>query len=86
MLKDFSAMSDIVIQDERPEDAAAIGRITAAAFAGTAYGHNGEAGIVEALRADGALTVSPSCTATSETVRAPSARSASTMPASPLWP
>ena len=56
MRKGFSAMPDVVIRAERPEDAAAIGRITAEAFAGTSYGHNGEAGIVEALRADGALT------------------------------
>jgi putative acetyltransferase len=51
-------MSDVLIRTERPADAAAIGRLTAAAFASTSYGHNGEAGIVEALRADGALTVS----------------------------
>jgi predicted N-acetyltransferase YhbS len=51
-------MPDVVIRAEQPSDVAAIGRITAAAFAGTSYGHNGEAGIVEALRAAGALTVS----------------------------
>lgn len=32
--------------------------MTAAAFAGSPYGHNGEASIVEALRAEGVLTVS----------------------------
>jgi predicted N-acetyltransferase YhbS len=51
-------MPEVVIRDEQPADADAIGRITVAAFAGAAYGHHGEAGIVEALRADGALTVS----------------------------
>jgi predicted N-acetyltransferase YhbS len=51
-------MPQVVIRAEQPADAGAIGRITAAAFAGTSYGHNGEAGIVEALRTDGALTVS----------------------------
>jgi predicted N-acetyltransferase YhbS len=51
-------MSEVVIRPEQFADADAIGRLTAAAFAGTPYGHNGEAGIVEALRADGALTVS----------------------------
>jgi predicted N-acetyltransferase YhbS len=51
-------MSEVVIRPEQPSDEAAIGRLTAAAFAGTPYGHNGEAGIVEALRTDGALAVS----------------------------
>lgn len=51
-------MADVVIRDERSTDAAAISGITAEAFAGTPHGHNGEAGIVEALRADGALAVS----------------------------
>ena len=47
-----------MIRNEQPADAAAIAEVTAAAFAGTSWGHNGEAGIVEALRAGGALTVS----------------------------
>jgi predicted N-acetyltransferase YhbS len=51
-------MPELIIRAEQPSDFAAIARITAAAFADTSYGHNGEAGIVEALRADGALTVS----------------------------
>jgi putative acetyltransferase len=46
------------IRRERDVDAAAIRAVTAAAFAASSYGHNGEADIVEALRADGALTVS----------------------------
>ena len=48
----------MLIRPERPSDAAAIRAVTVAAFAASSYGHNGEAGIVEALRADGALTVS----------------------------
>lgn len=51
-------MSDVLIRAEQSADADAISRLTAAAFAGASYGHNGEAVIVEALRADGALTVS----------------------------
>ena len=51
-------MSDVLIRAEQPADAAAISQVTAAAFAGARDGHNREAGIVEALRADGALTVS----------------------------
>ena len=51
-------MSEILIRNERPEDIAAIRSLAATAFAGTPWGHNGEAGIVEALRAEGALTVS----------------------------
>lgn len=46
------------IRPERPEDHAAIRAVTVAAFSGSSYGHNGEADIVEALRAEGALTVS----------------------------
>jgi predicted N-acetyltransferase YhbS len=46
------------IRPERPEDHAAIRAVTIAAFEGSAYGHNGEADIVDALRAAGALTVS----------------------------
>lgn len=48
----------MLIRPERPSDAAAIRAVTVAAFAASAYGHNGEAGIVEALRADGALAIS----------------------------
>ncbi|MGF6427484.1 hypothetical protein [Bradyrhizobium sp. Pha-3] len=39
------------IRDERPEDAAAISRITAAAFAKAPHSSGTEARIVEALRA-----------------------------------
>ncbi|MBR0897116.1 N-acetyltransferase [Bradyrhizobium tropiciagri] len=46
------------IRDERPEDIAAIGEITAAAFAGAPYSSGTEARIVEALRHAGALTLS----------------------------
>ena len=46
------------IRSERPEDHAAIRAVTVAAFERSSYGHNGEADIVEALRADAALTVS----------------------------
>jgi predicted N-acetyltransferase YhbS len=46
------------IRRELDQDAAAIRAVTAAAFAASSYGHNGEAGIVDALRADGALSVS----------------------------
>lgn len=46
------------IRPERPADRAAIRAVTAAAFESSPYGHNGEADIVEALRAAGALTVS----------------------------
>ena len=56
------------IRLERPEDHAAIRAVTAAAFGGSSYGHNGEADIVEALRADGALTVSLAAEAEGEIV------------------
>ncbi|MCA1399716.1 N-acetyltransferase [Bradyrhizobium sp. BRP56] len=46
------------IRDERPEDAAAISRITAAAFANAPHSSGTEARIVEALRAADALTIS----------------------------
>ncbi|MBR1159278.1 GNAT family N-acetyltransferase [Bradyrhizobium elkanii] len=46
------------IRDERPEDAAAISAITAAAFAKATHSSGTEASIVEALRAAGALTIS----------------------------
>lgn len=46
------------IRPERLSDHVAIRAVTAAAFASSAYGHNGEAGIVDALRAAGALAVS----------------------------
>lgn len=46
------------IRDERDEDAAAIGEITAAAFAKAPHSCGTEARIVEALRRAGALTVS----------------------------
>lgn len=48
----------MLIRPERPSDAAAIRGVTGAAFAGSSYGHNGEAGIVDALRADDALAAS----------------------------
>ncbi|MGY3695947.1 putative acetyltransferase [Bradyrhizobium sp. USDA 3240] len=46
------------IRDERDEDAAAVSRITAAAFATAPHSSGTEARIVEALRQAGALTVS----------------------------
>ncbi|MGY2809235.1 GNAT family N-acetyltransferase [Bradyrhizobium sp. USDA 4506] len=46
------------IKDERPEDAAAISRITAAAFATAPHSSGTEARIVEALRQADALTIS----------------------------
>ncbi|MGX1347500.1 putative acetyltransferase [Bradyrhizobium elkanii] len=46
------------IRDERDEDAVAISRITAAAFAEAPHSSGTEARIVEALRAAGALTLS----------------------------
>lgn len=46
------------IRLERSEDAAAIRRVTRAAFEGVAYSDQTEAAIIEALRADGALTLS----------------------------
>ena len=47
------------IRDEHPEDAAAIGELTAAAFADAPHASGTEARIVEALRQAGALTLSP---------------------------
>ncbi|WP_420966786.1 GNAT family N-acetyltransferase [Bradyrhizobium sp. B120] len=46
------------IRDERDEDAAAISRITAAAFASAPHSSGTEARIVEALRQAGALAIS----------------------------
>ncbi|MGF6306121.1 putative acetyltransferase [Bradyrhizobium sp. i1.8.4] len=46
------------IRDERPQDAAAISRITTAAFDKALHSSGTEARIVEALRQAGALTVS----------------------------
>jgi predicted N-acetyltransferase YhbS len=46
------------IQPERVRDHPAIHAVTVAAFQSSSYGHNGEAGIVEALRTAGVLTVS----------------------------
>lgn len=52
-------MSDgLSVRDERVGDHAAIRDLTAAAFAASRYGDNGEAGIIETLRAAGALTLS----------------------------
>jgi predicted N-acetyltransferase YhbS len=46
------------IRPERDQDHAAIRALTIAAFESSAYGHHGEADIVDALRAANALTVS----------------------------
>lgn len=46
------------IRSEQPGDADAIRALTAAAFAGARHSSGTEAGIVDALRADGALTLS----------------------------
>jgi putative acetyltransferase len=48
----------VQIRPERFEDHAAIRAVTTAAFQSSPYGHNGEADIVEALRAAGVLEVS----------------------------
>ena len=49
---------DVLIRDEAPGDADAIRAMTAAAFAKAARSSGGEAGLVEALRTAGALTLS----------------------------
>jgi predicted N-acetyltransferase YhbS len=46
------------IRPERAEDAAAIGALTRAAFAGARYSAGTEAAIIEALRAESVLTLS----------------------------
>ncbi|MGZ3276119.1 MAG: GNAT family N-acetyltransferase [Caulobacteraceae bacterium] len=46
------------IRPERARDHAAIRAVTVAAFQSSSHGHNGEADIVDALRAAGVLTVS----------------------------
>ena len=51
------------IRDEHPEDAAAIGELTAAAFADAPHASGTEARIVAALRQAGALTLSLVATA-----------------------
>lgn len=48
----------MLIRNERPEDVAAIGAVTTAAFLGRPYSSQTEALIVDALRAAGALTLS----------------------------
>jgi putative acetyltransferase len=48
----------VLIRPERASDHAAIRAVTVAAFERSAYGHHNEADIVEALRAEGALTLS----------------------------
>jgi len=56
---DPHAPVDIVtLRDERARDAAAIARVIAAAFADAPQGGRLEQGIVDALRADGCLSVS----------------------------
>ena len=46
------------IRTEQPGDIAAIHALTARAFAGAPYSSGTEAGIVDALRADGVLALS----------------------------
>ena len=46
------------IRAERPDDVDDIGRVTAEAFAPMPFGDGTEAGLIEALRAAGALTIS----------------------------
>jgi predicted N-acetyltransferase YhbS len=48
----------VLIRPERAQDSSAIRAVTLAAFESSAYGHHGEADIVDALRASGALSVS----------------------------
>lgn len=51
-------MTQVKIKPETPADIEAIRIVTAAAFSASAYGHQNEAGIVDALRAANALTIS----------------------------
>lgn len=51
-------MSDWTIREERPEDVAAIRRVTEAAFAGHPHSEGTEPAIVDRLRADGDLALS----------------------------
>jgi len=48
----------LLIRPERSEDHVAIRAVTVAAFASSPYGHSNEADIVDALRANGELTLS----------------------------
>tara|TARA_R110002072_G_scaffold145459_1_gene291877 strand:+ start:31314 stop:31856 length:543 start_codon:yes stop_codon:yes gene_type:complete len=48
----------IEIRPERPDDEAAIREVTALAFEFSDFGHNGEAELVDKLRADGAASIS----------------------------
>ena len=52
------AVTTIFVRPERPGDAAAIHQVTEAAFRDAPFSDQTEAGIVDTLRADGALTVS----------------------------
>lgn len=51
-------MSAIALRPERPQDHAAIGAVTQAAFADKSYSDGSEVGIIERLRADGDLALS----------------------------
>lgn len=48
----------MIIRDERPGDDAAIGAVTAAAFAGKPFSDGSEPAIIDRLRRAGALTIS----------------------------
>jgi len=50
--------SEIVIRPERAADSSAVGELITSAFLGMPYADGDEAGLVEALRAQNALTVS----------------------------
>lgn len=49
---------DLIVRAARAEDADAIDAVIRTAFAGTPYGHQGEAGLVRMLEADGDALVS----------------------------
>ncbi|NQV25984.1 MAG: N-acetyltransferase [Rhodopirellula sp.] len=48
----------VEIRLERPGDEAAIREVTSLAFESSEFGHNGEAGLVERLRAESAVSIS----------------------------
>lgn len=48
----------IEIRYEQPGDEAAIHKVTSLAFESSEFGHNGEAGLVDKLRAEGAASIS----------------------------
>ena len=61
-------MNDWAVRGERPEDAAAIRRVTEAAFAGHPHSEGTEPAIIDRLRADGDLALSLVAEADSEII------------------